>query len=177
MQTGRARFSVLAGVLLALMTGQAQAQAEDFHPARTPAEQALDRMLAVAGQEPDSGLYAVGHPQRNRSRDRVFAGLFSDRLRKAWTAAEQAALKANCGGKYKEGEACGLDFSPILCAQDSAETYLYLTRRETAEDVVVDYLWPGEKIPAARYRLIQKAGQWQMDGVHCAGGERFNFKE
>ncbi|MGI4811194.1 MAG: hypothetical protein ACRYF2_24200, partial [Janthinobacterium lividum] len=99
-------------------------------------------------------------------------------LLEAITLAERQAVRRTCGGRYRAGEVCGLDFMPITCAQDSGSTYLYRTDKATPVTVLTARRWPGTANPTAAdgfYRLVRQRGNWLLDGIRCASGTDFNM--
>ena len=151
---------------------------DGFHPAGTPAEQALDRLLALSDKDPDLGRFAVDNKERDQSKDGRLAPYFTPALRAAWAAAEAAAVRRNCGGRQVTGEACGIDIHPITCAQDSSPNgYVYRTEATTDGDrVMLSYRWPRTTEVLATYRLIRTANRWVLDGVSCANYLKFNME-
>ena len=87
---------------------------------------------------------------------------------------EQNLVDENCGGKYREGEICGLDYDPVTCTQDVVEQYLYNTLRMSEEEAHIEYKWPSTSTAVAKYRLIKADGRWKIDGIQCASSHGFN---
>ncbi|HLO74849.1 MAG TPA: hypothetical protein VK196_00155 [Magnetospirillum sp.] len=155
--------------------GRQSSTSGSFHEPRTDAEKALDAILKLADRIPESAWVAVEAPGRDKTKDRLFQGQFSPKLRTAWVNAERKAVRKNCNGTYVDGESCGIDVHPITCAQDAAEKYLYRTASASADQAVVEYRWPEETEPLATYRLVFTNGTWVLDGVACAGYLKFNM--
>ncbi len=85
-------------------------------------------------------------------------------------------MKKNCGGHYVNGDMCGLETSPILCAQDFSETgYTYRTTRADAGVAVIEMRWVGRDDLVGTYRMIHARNKWILDGVSCAGWRGFNW--
>ena len=99
----------------------------------------------------------------------------SSALIAAIRAEEKAAVQRDCGGHYAKSEICGLDYSPITCAQDSNTTYVYRTEVDQGDEAIIAYAWGKDDKPAATYRLVRQAGQWKIDGIRCDTGASFNF--
>lgn len=94
-------------------------------------------------------------------------------LLKAIAAAERAEVGANCGGTYRDGEICGLDFHPITCAQDIPEAdRLYRVVSALPERQVISTTW-GEVV--ASYRMVLDGNMWKLDGIACHPSPRFNM--
>jgi len=174
---------LLLAVLLALPLVASPARAVrpelSFHPPATEAERALDAALRRADADPDFLSNLVegrGGPSYRRTAD--YSALLTPTLVSAITRAERALVRRNCGGRYRTGEICGLDASPLTCARDSAEGYLYRTRVSRRDEVFVAYRWPGPGRQAvATHRLLRRDGVWRIDGVRCAeGGASFNLQ-
>ena len=102
---------------------------------------------------------------------------FTKKFVQAVTKAESDQVKQTCGGKYT-GDLCGLDFDPILCAQDfSASGYLYRTMEDDGRKAIVLAIGV-DFIPEAvktSYRFIKDGKQWKLDGAACGGGGEFNM--
>jgi len=95
--------------------------------------------------------------------------MLTAQLLAAMQAEEKRLVKQDCGGKYLEGELCGMDYSPITCAQDTVAPYTYKTLAQTDRATTIAG-------PGATYRMIQVGSGWQLDGVKCETGTAFNFK-
>ena len=152
------------------------AAAEPLHPPATSAERALDGILKHAdsdGQQLDN-LFG-GRGQHNFHASADYSKVLTAPLLAAITARQKAVVQADCGGQYKKGELCGLDYSPITCAQDFSDTYLYRTQSSGEDRAEITYYWPGTDKPVATYRLIRQAETWKIDGIRCTGGDAFNF--
>lgn len=158
---------LLAGLLTAWAAPRASEPGE-FHRAATPAETALDRVLRLSEKDPNLVEFLLATPLYKAKADKGYARYFTARLRADLAAMERASVTENCQGKYLEGELCGLDYNPLTCAQDlSDKAYLYRTSSSDDARAVIDYKWPGEKQPAARFVLVREDGQWKVDAVTC----------
>ncbi len=164
-------------IALAASLSPAHAEPAPLHPAMTGAERALDRLLHRVDADPRALSNLVGR----RGRATVdYRPWLTPALRTALAQAERAAVQRNCGGRYRSGEICGLDFVPVGCAQDNPPAYVFRTVEETAGSARIDSAWidsawntgPGD--PVAAYTMVRRQGGWQLDGVACAGGSRFN---
>jgi hypothetical protein len=158
---------------------RAQDGISEFHAPQTEAEKKLNSILTTADRIGGFALFAVNHPKRNRRNDLLLLPLFSKNLRASWVKKEEELVKEECGGKYIDGDRCGIDHNPLTCAQDyNDEGYLYKTLAEDDEVAIVSYMWPHIPETAATFRMIRQKGQWIVDGVSCR--ERlhptYNFK-
>ncbi len=165
---------------IALLSASPLAAAEvgkaPFHAASSPVERLLDRIINTADKDPDLGPFALKLPSRDRRADSKYSALFSPALERAWSTAEADLVKKDCGGAYQEGEICGMDFSPITCAQDSNDgKYQYATTAQDDHSAVIALRWAGQPDVVATYRLLRHGGAWLMDGVACQAGPHFNF--
>lgn len=143
-----------------------------FHPAQTPSELALDKILRIA----DADQNQLGNLLHRTDRDgRVdYTQMLTPALIAALVKEEKKMVQKDCGGKYLQGEICGFDYSPITCAQDSAPSYLYHTVLDLQSRVVIEYAWPNETSRAAVYTLVKRGDRWLIDGITCAGGAAFH---
>lgn len=190
--TGKANTATgtICGVLLAAcLPGIATAQAPEqghgpaapaataFHPPSSAAERALDAIIRRDDRDPALFEFAVKRPDRKKAKDQLYARYFSPGIQDAWLKAERALVNKDCGGNYQNGEICGLDYSPITCAQDHSETgYAYDTLKEDGASASIQMKWIELDKPAATYRMIRQKDGWILDGVACAEGESFNWK-
>jgi hypothetical protein len=148
---------------------------EAIHPPATAAERALAATLKAADDDDyqlDNLLAGRGKPAFHKTFD--YQTLLTDALISAIAEYEKALVKSDCGGQYTQGETCGLDYSPITCAQDSADIYLYRTIRDDGAVAEISYRAPESKDLVATYRLIMVDGRWKIDGVKCEDGDTFN---
>ncbi len=166
--------------MLALTAGGgvlSPAAASAFHPARSPSEIALDRILHLADAD-DMQLANLLH--RPESEGRVahvdYTRILTRELISAISREERHLVRKDCDGRYRDGEECGFDYSPITCARDSGLTYLYRTVREDGDRAEIVYEWKREGGTAATYKMVKDEGVWKIDGVLCAIGDRFHWR-
>jgi len=152
------------------------AAAENIHPPKSTAERALDGILKHADQDPDlrDNLFD-GRGQRPFRPAEDYSKVLTAPLIAAMSAKEKALVQARCDGHYRKGELCGLDYSPITCAQDLSDSYLYRTETNGGDLAEISYYWPGTKKAVATYRLVRRAETWKVDGIRCTDGDEFNF--
>ena len=167
---------------VALAAGSASAKPA-FHPAATPAEQTLARILKLDGDkpgqiDPTNGV-AGRRPRTTPPTGAAYLKYLTTPLAIAILAAEAREVKASCGGVYKSGELCGMDADPIICAQDFPQSYLFRTTGSGPGLAVVEAAWPPDKgaqaTSNAAYRLKLTAGAWKIDGISCAAGDAYNW--
>ncbi|MBI5427493.1 MAG: sel1 repeat family protein [Nitrospinae bacterium] len=172
-------------LITALGVGSASAEAkskpsapEPFHVARTPAEKALDDILRRADQDKNIFHYVLGTPFYDAEKDSGYARLFTKNFLRAAAKKESDAVKRSCDGKYT-GEICGLDSSPINCAQDISESgYLHRTMEDDGRRAIISSMgvdFAPEEVKTS-YRLIKDGNRWRLDGVACGGGGEFNME-
>ena len=169
---GRTWWCVPAGVLaaaLAVSAARAIRPELPFHPPADEAERALDVILHRA--DADADLLNNLLPGRRRSRAQPTANydpVLTAPLLSAIRRTEQALVRRSCGGRYRVGEICGLDYSPLTCAQDNGTVYLYRTQATRPGEAIVAFRWEaGGSKPVATYRLLRRDGAWRIDGVRC----------
>lgn len=170
---------IALAALVVLVSGGPTAAELIFHPPATRAEQALDAVLHRTDADPDPLDNLLAGRDRAAFRPKIdYRTMLTAALLEAITAAERQAVRRTCGGRYRSGEVCGLDFVPITCAQDSGSSYLYRTDQATPAMVVNARRWSGTENPANEddfYRLVRYHGSWLLDGICCASGIGFNM--
>lgn len=154
---------------------------EEYSAPINEAEQVLDSILAfgmLASREDRFGPFMdfiLGYPKRNTDFDHLYEPFFTPELIEAWRKAEREQVARDCDGRYVEGQLCGLGFNPLTCGQDDPPAgYVYSTDVETEQFMLISSVWKGWNDPTAVYRMVQREGQWRLDGVLCADGDRFN---
>jgi hypothetical protein len=158
--------AVGASMLLVLAAAAASA---GFHLPKSASEMALDRLLKAADGD-EFQLDNLLHRYPVVPKKQVdYRGMLTAQLIAAMRAEEKKLVAKDCGGKYVEGEICGMDYSPITCAQDTVAPYTYKTIAQHEHDAVIAG-------PGATYRMIQVGSGWQLDGVKCNEGGAFNFR-
>ena len=148
----------------------------EFHAAISEAEKRLDTLIKMT--ESDSGFYfyAVGAPFRDKSKDYKFSEYVTQPLLNSWNKYEVEIVKKDCGGTYKDGEICGIDYNPLTCTQDNNEgKYVYSTYFDNKRTAIISYKWEKSHDTIATYRLVAANGVWAIDGVMCGVGVKFNM--
>jgi hypothetical protein len=70
------------------------------------------------------------------------------------------AVNNKCNGIYIDGNLCGIEYDPLICAQDDNNgVYLYKTVSATTDTAIIAYKWPDLPDVLARYRIIHKDGR------------------
>lgn len=151
-----------------------------FHAAATAPEKALDKILMLDNSISDRGeifYYLTGRINKKDASE--YSYFFTEPFRTSVTKVELELVEKDCGGKYIEGELCGLDFSPINCAQDSSEFYFYRTEKASKYETIISYKWPGSvpsnAIKYTKFRLVKENNIWKLDGVSCGGDVNIGF--
>jgi len=155
---------------------RAMGTAAPYHAASSQAERVLDRLIKLDDVDDNMFLFEVKRPDRELRKDVIYRGLFTHSLEQAWAAREAELLRKDCDGKYQDGEICGMNFSPLTCAQDySEEGYLYRTECLDETSATITMRWPWIDRPVAAYRLLKQGKRWVLDGVACLpDGPAFN---
>lgn len=160
---------VVGAVAIVALAGPASAGARaGFHPPKSPAEVALDKVVKLADRDDDLLDNLLHRYPVAKAKQVDYRPMLTAQLIAAMQAEERRLVKQDCGGKYLEGELCGMDYSPITCAQDTVAPYTYKTLAQTDRAATIAG-------PGATYRMVQIGGGWQLDGVKCEG-IAFNFK-
>jgi hypothetical protein len=166
----------------AFATGSASAEPA-FHPAQSPAELALARILKLDADHPgqiDPAVEVAGRrPRTTPPPGAAYLRYLTTPLATAILVAEARQVKANCGGVNKRGEQCGMDADPIICAQDFPGHYLFRTTQSGPSVAVVEAAWPPEHgaqpTRSGAYRLRLSGGVWKIDGISCAAGDSYHW--
>jgi len=152
-----------------------------FHAPRTEPEKAL---AAIQDRERED-LYAAvdsfedqASPGRARKVREIYPDTFSPELIAAWKQAAQG-FPARASEFCIYEKVCGIGYDPVSCTGDYPEYFTY--RQERAEDqdgqkAIVVTSWQDEGAILATYWLVKTRGKWQVDGIACAGGNRFNIQ-
>jgi hypothetical protein len=155
--------SIIAMFIVPAIAGSAAATAP-----RTPAETALDKVLKTADRD-EEVLDNLLHRYPVAAAKRIDYGKWLTPTLIASLQAEEKKLVAqDCGGKYREGDICGMDYNPLTCAQDTVRPLSYKTVQQNADTAVI-------AVTGATYRMAHTSAGWQLDGVKCAGEVKFNF--
>ena len=177
MRTTLRAFSAAFAVVLALPGGLVfgQAQPARFHPPVTPAERALDATLKAADAD-DSVLDNLlqGRGERDYRPTVDYRSSLTAALLAAIRKAERDMVRRDCGGRYKSGEVCGLDYNPITCAQDRIGQRFVATMSDAAGHSRIVLASAPHGPGHATYVMVEEAGAWKLDGVSCSAGSRFN---
>jgi hypothetical protein len=158
-----------AGLICTASVEMAAAAGTGFHSPQSAAESALDKILKTADAD-EFQLDNLLHRYPVVPKKQVdYRGMLTAPLIAAMQAEEKKLVAKDCGGKYLEGEVCGMDYSPITCAQDSVAPYTYKTNAQRAHAATIAG-------PGATYRMIQVGSGWQLSGIKCNEGSAFNFR-
>jgi hypothetical protein len=139
-----------------------------FHPPRTAAELALSAALRRADadeEQLDNLFHRYGPVPRAKRVDyaRYLTTNFWDRLRRQ----EVAMVRKDCGGRYEDGEVCGMESSPITCAQDDLPSPLAYRSEPVADGRVRVWLKDAGGSPATLYVMTLEGGVWKIDDARC----------
>ncbi|HZZ88314.1 MAG TPA: hypothetical protein VFE13_08255 [Caulobacteraceae bacterium] len=185
MKAATIAFVGLAAIALTASAAPAAATAPSaFHPARSPTELALARILEADAGKPEQVDPAAagrsGHrPRTAPPKGAPYLKYLTVGLATAILQEEAQDVQRACGGVYKDGEECGMDSDPVVCAQDFPERYLFRTVRSQPGLAVIEAAWPpdqgAEPVGNGTYRLKVVAGVWKLDGIECAAGDDYNW--
>ena len=163
-------------VLIASLLAAGSHADQPLHAPTSAAERALDAILKTAGNDDDqldNLLDGRGKPGFKKTVD--YSTLLTAALMSAIADRQTALVREDCGGRYIKGELCGLDYLPINCAQDTNDSYVYETVKETDSTAEIRYAWPDQKSDAT-YRMVLSDGRWKLDGITCVEADSFNMK-
>ncbi|WP_156428728.1 hypothetical protein [Magnetospirillum sp. XM-1] len=154
--------------------------AGQLHRAASAPERALNVILKVQASERPGNVhlfdFLTDYKGARRTYEKMFGRYFSSAYLDAVAAYERELVVQNCGGEYVEGDMCGLESSPLNCAQDDAPYgYWYRTERSTGNSVIIVAAWERSGPWIARYRMSKEARGWVVDGVECHQGYHYNW--
>lgn len=159
----------------------ALADDNNFTAPDSAAEKALDALLqwhlALNNEANNEYDFLTQRPDRNTADDTLFTQKFTHGLVAAIAAEEKRLVQETCGGEYLDEEICGLDFDPILCAQDfPTPPFSYFTSHEDANSAFI-LSRSGDSGDGHRvdYLLEKEQGIWKIAGVAC-GDMKFNIR-
>lgn len=145
-----------------------------FHPADTVAEKALDAILAHSREDDRVNQFLMGLPWYVPTQKDNYQDMFSRALQQDIAAQEAAVVQRDCGGTYRDGELCGLNFDPVSCSQDPAEAYAYRTLSLISGTAIIR----AQALTTTAlntYYLIKDHDHWMIDGIDCGDGVRFHI--
>ncbi|OAN50158.1 hypothetical protein A6A04_01740 [Paramagnetospirillum marisnigri] len=153
-----------------------------FHRPHSSPERAVNALLKVEATPPlgDSRLhqFLIDYKGGRRLHHKLFGRHFTSAYLDAVAAFERELVVQNCGGEYVEGDMCGLESSPINCAQDVApHGYWYRTEHSTGDTAIILAAWKRSGPWTARYRMKKESRGWVVDGVECPLGDRYNWPD
>ena len=179
---------VLATMSLLCFARAAVANERTFSAPTTEPEKALHAILQWEMADTELHHFDLGDflrqlPGRDTQRDEVFQSKFTDALVQSIAAADQAGGRANCDG------VCGVDFDPIVCAQDTLNPpHFYLTASKAKGNgwpdnvaATTDRAYVRYRRGAARDRYVHRidflmekqSGRWKIAGICCIGGKGY----
>lgn len=138
-----------------------------WHRPQTEAERTLAKLLRLSETDQNLVEFVLHTPFYKPKADKGYGRYCTKRLLADMAAMERDTVRANCQGKYLEGELCGTDHNPLTCAQDEMAGYLFRTLSQDEGHAVIDYRWPTEKRSMGQYELVREGGQWKLDRVTC----------
>lgn len=166
-----------------------------FNAPKTEAEKALDGILKRATVDANFFEFVLKRPWFDPAKGNDYSTMLTQTLLDTLAAREAKYVKEDCGGKYLDGEICGLDYDPITCGQDPPLAYRFRTRMQKEGVAVIstvnalssndfaNYRLIADEYPPT-YRMLKVNGQWQLDGIDCGDANsnddyasRFNMKK
>jgi len=132
-----------------------------LHPPQTQAERALDRIMHVADKD-DQVLDNLFHRNPIPAADRVDYGKYLlPALLRSLNDEQLKLVKDDCGGHYRSGELCGMDYNPLTCAQDDVTPQTYSTTAQTSDSaVIIDSR-------SDVYTMVRLQSVWKLGSVAC----------
>jgi hypothetical protein len=145
-----------------------------FLPARSVMERALDAILRQADTD-EAGVMALLGREAARTND--LQSHLTPTLVATLRRREKALVATDCGGRYVDGMLCGFDYVPLTCGNGGLGHPLYRTDAadaDAARITVAEAERPRSIL--AHYRLVRHGEAWLLDGIACAGSDRFNWR-
>jgi hypothetical protein len=139
----------------------------DHHAPQTQAEKALDSLIRRSQNDENMFEFMLGRPWYDPSKDQGYARLFTPALLKAWTEKEAELVQKSCGGKYIDGEICGIDYSPITWGQDYTEDNFYRTFDSSQNAARISATSNQFAKSGAIYTLTKYQDGWRLNSVDC----------
>ena len=146
------------------------------HPPSSAAERALDAILKQSDRDDDllDNLFK-GRGAKTFKPKVDYSAMLTPALLAALRTKEATLVRTDCNGAYLEGELCGMDYSPLTCAQDAVPHYRYRTEVDDGSTARLIYFWPKETKATATFKLVKVSGRWRLDGVACEDGDPVNM--
>lgn len=158
---------VFVGVTATYFSTKTSNAGEAYLP-KTDSEKALDTLLTLNNRDRGAMFnFVLHHPWRDKAKDACYQDLFTPEILHAFAQAEREALQVSCGGKYIEGDLCGLGVSPITCSQDPPELFAYQTLSSNDHDVTIRAIDRTRNQAGPTYRMVKIGKKWKLDGVDC----------
>ncbi len=161
----KTRLALLFLCTAALVLSAASTAAIAAHPPRSEAEIALSKILKAADADDEilDNLFHRYPASPVPAAKRVDYGRFLTRAFFAALKEQQKKLvQSDCGGVYREGDICGMDYNPLTCAQDTVGAVSLSTVTSTAGRAVI------ADARTDRYTMAHEQDGWKLDGVDCS---------
>jgi hypothetical protein len=147
-----------------------------FHPPLTEAERVLDGMIKRAQSEEAMAKYLLRSQGTYNVLGDDYGKLYTPGLMQAWSETEASMVYSNCGGDYRTGQTCGIDYNPVTCSNFKYDEYHYRTDADAdPNSAVIAYRLPEGRQIIATYYLVKRDGAWKLDGIDCGLGNDFNL--
>lgn len=171
---------VVCVLVCAFLAAHAKATGElktpPFHAQKSVAGEKLNSILNTLSKEETFTAEVLGRAPSTPNAKTLTAKCVTNALVVSWKNAEKTSVDKNCGGQYRAGEICGLDYDPLFCAQDFPEFPITYDTEYLDEETALISAKAGKPLANfATYRMILEDGAWKIDGVQCAAGGSFHM--
>jgi hypothetical protein len=142
---------------------------EAFHAPQTSAEKALEQIVHTLSQDDPLLPALLGRGTPSRTQEQKARDGLSETLLQRWRAKERQEVNENCGGAYREGEICGIDYDPFFCAQDRPDEPLFMQSLKNMDNSAkIAVAWDKDSKVVATYDMVRTGSVWKVDNVRCA---------
>lgn len=148
-----------------------------YHKPQTEPEKVLDKILSqvIDDNNPkqreitDYVMYFQGKEREQKydpKKYEYYSSLITDELAKAISDAEKRIAEKACPNPEDDKEGpCGMNFNPIICAQDYPEFYTYRTIKHTENMAVILTAWEYKGNTGKEYTLIKQSDLWKLNSI------------
>jgi hypothetical protein len=146
----------------------------EFHIASSDAEIKINSIIRISEIDYDFTEYLLKNTG-NKIKSNKFSQLVRKDLVTYLRNKEKKLVKNDCGGKYLEGEICGIDINPITCTQDNSEYPYYYKSVKVKDGYIIHYRWKEFDDIVASYHMVYLNKKWILSGLNCKEYLKYNI--